>query len=696
MMHEQQYTTPLAVIKIDAAGSKPKPSRCGSTGKHHVTIGVNLYTDTVMPFNFNALQGTDSKCVESVQWLAGGDGNDSGRGKEVFLPSIEINARRSSDVDCILSKMAAGDILIPKISTRPTKLSCCIAQANESDPNGKETFDLVLQFELRKTSPNPEEWDNWGLEFLHNQLYDTFAAEGAQKMNHPFQATLARGIVWKTELHMKEFLAQSELVLQSLSQGGGPSHLASSSVSTSKKIYLHKNGLPTNFFKHNMKPPYTSNMDRCLITNVINKEPFVTNVGLPLLASSVAETVSLGMKKVTSVVSPLAAAATARAEDDLSSAVLTFAKDDTHKDDLKLFNYELYLKMKIKKVQSKIISQEQAKDLDLKKAFESNPKIFCMKQVRGNTLILCKCIDNKYRVVVPKSMQEDLLQRHHDCLVSPTVESNFDTAIYDVFTWNGIRDDVKHYVEKARQTNENLQRQITPIIKEINVNEKKEKKKWWKKTLLTKKKGQNAKSSDSSSPFPSFVRVPDKKLPTDCSVSMGSSPFSVKKLSTASTVSTSGVSSVLSGHHPTLTEEEDDYYYRLIADLHGVETENLKVDFLQGGRVLKLSGTQQISRGNLSETNHFERSVTLDADRLDTAVATSNMSNGVLTVTIPRIFQPVTVIHHPNRGPASMRVSVNGGGGFHGFTPGSGGTKTTSITHHDPVLDSLRARRVVM
>jgi HSP20 family molecular chaperone IbpA len=83
-----------------------------------------------------------------------------------------------------------------------------------------------------------------------------------------------------------------------------------------------------------------------------------------------------------------------------------------------------------------------------------------------------------------------------------------------------------------------------------------------------------------------------------------------------------------------------------------VETENLKVkvDFFQvegAGRIMKLSGIQDTSRGKISETNHFEKYITLDTD-LCTSAATSRLSKGVLvlTVTIPKNDQPITITHH--------------------------------------------------
>ena len=610
-------------------------NRDSGVAKHHIVIGANLCTDSVMPFNLSALMmDNDYKCIKSVQWLAGGTDNISERSRpkeeDVFLPIIEINAGRASDVDNVVSKIAIGDILIPKISVLPTKVSC-VANQNQSDAMGKETFDLTVQFELQKFPPNyPEQWKNWGLEFLSNQLYDCFAAEGAQKMNHPFEVTLASGIVWESELHMYNFLARVE---KSMSERG--SYLISD-------IYLLQNGVPTNFFKHNMTPPYSTRMCRCLISNVINKTPIVKDVTIPLLASSLTDTASLfslGLKRVTSVVSPYASVASLRwqtIKDDWSSVPSTHAakdedEDDSSNDELKHFNHELYRKMKIKTVNVKGISEEQAKDHDLKNAFERHPELLCMKQVRGMSLILSKGTGDKYRIVVPKSLQQDILHFHRDCLVSPTKENNFDTIIYDLFTWDGIRKDVKLYVEKtkrgrhARAPCKDLQRSgmnekcdnVKNILQERPVVEKRGNDENLQSQLI-EKKGCDEKSVNKNSD--------DEKKKRKWK-----SPW-MKKGSVRT---------------PRVTEENDENYCRLIVDL-GEETENLKVDFFQVdgvGHIMKLSGTQELSRGKISETNRFEKYITLDTD-LCTSAATSRLSKGVLTVTIPKNDQPITITHH--------------------------------------------------
>ncbi len=636
-------------------------STSSSTSDHNVVIGVNLSSNWMSPFDFSALQDIECKYIASVQWLTCDGSIDSvgarkSKGKDTaVLPIIVINTSSAADVNEIVSSMAAEEIIIPKVSLVPTKLSC--------RTNQDGTFDLALQFQLKKTSTNPEDWANWSLQFIQNQLHDSFAAVGAQEMNEPFQITLARGIVWKSEKHMKDFLAQSERLLYSWNHKG-PSALMS------EEIYVVKNGIATNCFKHNMATPYHSKVNRCLISNVINKVSLQTDVSAPAVAwymmdtvtsgvraihsalsplassaskrlqpddLSVVDTVTSGVRAIHSAVSPLASSASRRLQsDDLSVGALTFA-EEARSESLKHFNYALYLRVKSKKVNIKGIAQEQNLDIELQTEMKLHPKMFCTKQVGESSVILAKGRDDRYRIVVPKSLKGDILELHHECLVNPTAVSNFESDVYDTFTWNGIHQDVKQYVEKARREEarrdkENAQRnanqkKVIPIgginsqrnhdesVQVIPVINDDVKKKWWKP--LSTKKGERHKKNASN---PNTL----------------DSPPALVKLSTVSTAS--GLSSSNSRQQPSITEEINDDNYRLIAELPGVQPENLKVDFCQGGRVLKVSGTQQMCQGNLTETNQFEKCFTVSAADLNTAAAIARLSNGVLIVTVPKTF----------------------------------------------------------
>lgn len=595
---------------VELAREVGKPAvKSSVTSKHNVVIGVNLSNNWMKPFDYTALQDDECKYVESIQWVANGGGNygiDTSRSVEkVFLPIVEVNASSAASVDKIVSSLAAEDIIIPKVSILPTKLSCRVVKDNQS---GKETFDLVLLFQLKKSSSNPEEWANWSLQFLHNQLYDSFATLGAQQMTEPFQIMLARGIVWKTDEHMKDFLAHSERILHTWNKRG-PKYLGS----MSEEIYLLKNGVASNYFKHNMTGSYTSKVNRCLISNVVNKVSVDTDVTVPAVAWYMVDAVTSGVKAINTIVSPLVSSASERLQsDDMSSGVFTFAEEASI-EKLKHFNYDLYFKARSKNINIKGISQEQLTDHSLKMDLKLHPKMFCTKLVGDSKIILGKGRDGKYRIVVPKSLKDDVMKVHHDCLVNPTKKNNFETVIYDTFTWNGIHKDVKQYIEASRRkeagkvihVGDSCSRSepnaIVPVINE-------DKKKWWK-SLVTKKGYAKKDTSDA--------------------------PPALVKLSTCSVSTASGLSSSHGRSQPSVTEEIHGDDYRLIAEMPGVNPENLKVDFFQGGRVLKVSGTQQISNGKLSETNQFEKCFAITED-LNTGEAVARLSNGVLIVTVPR------------------------------------------------------------
>ena len=109
-----------------------------NSGRNDVMIGLNLPNNWMAPNDF-ALQDTQSKYFESVQWRAGDDDKSKN-----FLPIIEINANSDADVEEILSSMAAEDIIIPKVSIIPNKLSCRVV--------GGGKFELALHFQLKKTT----------------------------------------------------------------------------------------------------------------------------------------------------------------------------------------------------------------------------------------------------------------------------------------------------------------------------------------------------------------------------------------------------------------------------------------------------------------------------------------------------------------------------------------------------------------
>ena len=94
------------------------------------------------------------------------------------------------------------------------------------------------------------------------------------------------------------------------------------------------------------------------------------------------------------------------------------------------------------------IAREQKKDKELRHLKKEEPFVFSTVRY-GNTLLTTaqNFRDNKYRIVIPRSLQGRMLLTYKECLLNPTPERNFDTLLYNHFTWNGIHDDVDYFVK---------------------------------------------------------------------------------------------------------------------------------------------------------------------------------------------------------------------------------------------------------
>ena len=94
------------------------------------------------------------------------------------------------------------------------------------------------------------------------------------------------------------------------------------------------------------------------------------------------------------------------------------------------------------------IAREQKKDKELRHLKKEEPFVFSTVRY-GNTLLTTaqNFRDNKYRIVIPRSLQGRMLLTYKECLLNPTPDRNFDTLLYNHFTWNGIHDDVDFFVK---------------------------------------------------------------------------------------------------------------------------------------------------------------------------------------------------------------------------------------------------------
>ena len=202
----------------------------------------------------------------------------------VHIPILHINCKNKHAVDQVIHALASGDIFIPHMSVLPDSLSS--VQDNKTLP------DLCLRFDCDRNDEDtpPEEWTNWCLEFMHNQLYEYFCRNPTTSpvwMPRPFNLTLARGVRWKTVKHMNRYFCHGEQVLAQWKEQG-PQYLdplpaymdggaCPEEVARPHGIYLLRKDLvsgkiiPTNYFAPNFEPPYTTKMTRSLLENVLGK-----------------------------------------------------------------------------------------------------------------------------------------------------------------------------------------------------------------------------------------------------------------------------------------------------------------------------------------------------------------------------------------------------------------------------------------
>jgi hypothetical protein len=238
-----------------------------------------------MQYDFNQIQDRLYKYVSSCGpggWRAGGA--EYGQGKlpdETHIPIIRIHCPTESSVDMVIAALASGEIFIPNVQILPEQLTVHNCSATGST-------NLVVHFGCERIDDLPvEEWPNWCLEFLHNQLYDYFSTSngsnggGAVWMKRPFSITLAKQVRWKTVKHMNRYFAASEKVISLWRDMGPqslkpkPSHLeggaSAEEMSRPHGIYLYRGGVPTNYFSPNFEPPYSTKMTRSLLLTVLQK-----------------------------------------------------------------------------------------------------------------------------------------------------------------------------------------------------------------------------------------------------------------------------------------------------------------------------------------------------------------------------------------------------------------------------------------
>ena len=275
--------------------------------RRYATIG---HPDTITrqtAFDFNELQDRSYKYVSATDqhgWRGGG-GEGEGPPVEmptspnsvqqqatpaeaktphadtVHIPILHMDCPNAETVDQVIHALASGDIFIPHMSVLPDSLSV----------QGTPLPDLKVCWNCERNDDiPPDQWPNWCLEFMHNQLYEYFYNSNAKPiwMPRPFGLTLAKSVRWKTVKHMNKYFLHAENVLEEWRNQGpqclDPQHsymdggASPEEVARPHGIYLFRKGepgtdqlVPTNYFCPNFSPPYTSKMTRSLLQNVLGK-----------------------------------------------------------------------------------------------------------------------------------------------------------------------------------------------------------------------------------------------------------------------------------------------------------------------------------------------------------------------------------------------------------------------------------------
>lgn len=80
---------------------------------------------------------------------------------------------------------------------------------------------------------------------------------------------------------------------------------------------------------------------------------------------------------------------------------------------------------------------------------------------------------------------------------------------------------------------------------------------------------------------------------------------------------------------------QDDEQFQIAVDVPGASANDINLELVDDGRVLKISGETKRESGGISMHSSFERSLTFP-NEVNVSELTAHMDNGVLTITAPK------------------------------------------------------------
>lgn len=111
---------------------------------------------------------------------------------------------------------------------------------------------------------------------------------------------------------------------------------------------------------------------------------------------------------------------------------------------------------------------------------------------------------------------------------------------------------------------------------------------------------------------------------------------------------------VLRHSSPGYEINENDEKYQISMDLPGVKASDVSAQVEQNGRVLRVSGGRKVTQDGKTTETKFEKRFTIGMN-VDTSKLTASLSDGVLTVTAPKVKVPEPVLIKITEGTADNK-----------------------------------------
>jgi len=250
-----------------------------SLSRNHCGDGVG-HTASVTrqsQFDFNRVQDRSYKWFDTTDhhgWLlGGGEAEDSWKMPNPDSAHCEIvrfgtfqRELGGLPMEDVLKAVADGSLLIPEFRVVPT----AVERNPDTPPEVELRFDL-----LSDPQTNVEDWANWQLPFVMNQIYELFQFP-ARYTPGPFHATMVRKAGFRDAAAWKAYFAHCSAVVAEW-RARGPVLLEAEEKDPSTTgavggLYFFRDAnRVVGYVEPNFLPPYNTPEKRALIQKVLSR-----------------------------------------------------------------------------------------------------------------------------------------------------------------------------------------------------------------------------------------------------------------------------------------------------------------------------------------------------------------------------------------------------------------------------------------